>query len=231
MKNTQDTPSITFRALIKGLDKNGKSTAAATWPDPLFVDVDRAMSKMRGVSIDYEDFIDFEETKVYAAVEAFLKEHRENPKYKTIVIDTFNRLDYYLCQEIKPNGRFEFGEWGIKLQKNIKFLTDLMTIQLKYNKNIVVLVHEKLDRDELSNKVSIVPALQGAITGQIGGFFDDVFHIEKVLVGAKREFRFFIENQGLHTAGSKTMDWKGELSIPAHYNEILKRMKGQEVKK
>ena len=226
MKNTKDLKVPKLRALVTGLTKHGKTTFASTWPKPVYIDIDRGMAALRGKDIDYEDFADIDPPKVYDAVLKFLDSVKVDPKYETIVLDTFNRLEYYLNLTIKPSGtKFEFGEWFIKAQKNNELLLKLMNINLVYDKNVLVLVHATIDKDENTGRMALMPALQGSVQKSIGGYFDEIYHIEKVVKGAKREFLLSLENRDMIQAGSRFMEFTGELVIPAHYNEIIKRAK------
>lgn len=225
MKNTKELAVPKLRALVTGLTKHGKTTFAATWPKPIFIDIDKGVSTLRGRDFDYEDFADIEPLKVYDAVLKFLDMVKVDQKYETIVLDTFNRLDYYLNLTIKPTGKFEFGEWGMKLQKNTELLLKLLTINLVNQKNVLVLVHAAMDKDDNTGRMALMPALQGAIQKSIGGYFDENYYIEKVVKGNKREFILSLENRDLIQAGSRFMEFTGELTIPAHYDEIIKRAK------
>ena len=229
MKNTKDLKVPKLRALVTGLSKHGKTTFASTWPKPIFLDIDRGMSTLRGQDFDYEDFAEVESNKVYEAVIKFLDQIKTDTKYETIVLDTFNRLDYFLNLMIKPIGiKFEYGEWFIKQQKNMELCQKLMSINLINNKNVVVLVHAGLDKDENTGRLALMPLLQGSIQKNIDGYFDENYFIEKIVKGKVREFTIALENRDLIKAGSRFMEFTGELTIPAHYDEIIKRAKKAE---
>jgi hypothetical protein len=169
----------------------GKSWAAATFPNPTFYSMDRGLIGLLGRSDIYElpfydaKFVDNlvrrksgEPPNVRDAVYNHLRD--EGPKFKpeqTAVLDALSDLEIAFDRQIKlepvytDNGKIDkYADW----RRKINYFDDLATLIKSLPCSVILICHEQVDRDskgELNGKVK--PMLTGQAGDKIRKNFTD----------------------------------------------------------
>lgn len=225
--------------LLLGAPFTGKSTAAATFPNAIFLDFDHKAPP--GTNII--PFWDAKFCDTYAprtnpnnppnkrdALINFLKrELSKLPPETTLVLDSMTMVDAAFHQQTervetvpvspktgKPDG---FYVWGVKL----RYYGALFDILKNHPGNVIVIMHEQYERDEdgkLSN--TIKPLLSGSFVDSIASHFTLVFR-SRIIPGdpAKGEKTRFVwdvkPNRAFPCNNCLSLE---QPTVPAHYDSI-----------
>lgn len=198
---TNDTKT---RGLIKlglmGAPGSGKSTAAATFPNTLYVDFDNKMPRIDGLkSLPFwnTDWCKEECKKLTIPLPGVStgKPNDINRKElfrawlgrngvlfkpeQTLVVDSWSGLqdcfDYQTrTYEKKFNSKAEedkFKFWGDK----IEYASETSQLLKNANCNVVTIFHETTERDDEGRPVGVLPLMQGKFADRLQSFYTDWF--------------------------------------------------------
>lgn len=195
-----------LKALFYGGAGVGKSTAAASFPRPYFIDTERGiendqyvrlLKKNGGAVFQTSDF-----NELMMEVKALLTEKHE---YKTLVIDPLTTLYNDLLDKSAIKNGTEFGKHYVDANKQIKHLLNLL---LRLDMNVIITAHQK---HEYGQNMSIVGSTFDCYK-KLDYLFDLVFEIQKRgkdRVGLVRK--------------SRIEEFPDTESFPFSYAEIAKR--------
>lgn len=237
--------------IIYGMFGVGKTTLAATWPSPLFIDTDFGENtKLVELGIPYltprktSYFSDMTELmKAWLnGTDVFDKDGGPFADRKTLVIDTWTKLNRALLEEAaRENPRVAdlaknkatFTEWGLLASRQFAIM-DLVT-QLCDQRGIDVVITaqpavlgdemeeaKKTDDAEGYSQVVGMPSLIGGYKRSFGADVSDLYYLE-VIQGATPVRRLWTQPRNSYYA-------KTRLGLPAYmdnptYDTIHKAMK------
>lgn len=106
---------------------------------------------------------------------------------KTVVIDSYTSINEHLKRLlIAVNGQttMNLALWGTVLT-NFETLNNTV---LRLPCNVIFTSHEKVDKDELTGRISYRPLIDGQMKDKIGKDFEEVYYLEKSLVGGVAKY-------------------------------------------
>lgn len=192
MKNFHDNPPTDFALLIVGRPGSGKSTLAARFPKPHFISLDRnlrgpaAQLSREGITdITYDDDIDRDDTgqelvqsAQYLKFTKRLVEALQSDR-QTIIVDNATQLTDMMCAEIlrlspTKSGKMEIPSWG----QLVQFWKTLALKLRQAPKRVIILCHEKVEKDEVDGTLRYFLAIPGQSSDLLPGYFTDVWRTE-----------------------------------------------------
>jgi len=177
-----------LRILLHGAPKTGKTWFCLGAPSPLFFDFDLGLMTAveKGVEPDY---ISYDFSQPLRLWNSFIKDLKDvfELDYKTIIIDSITTLTdkVLLPVALSMVGHKKIWDANEKTRgpawTNVRFMLEDIIVSAtdlsrKYNKNFIMICHERLDRNEVTGEVIISPGLTGALMAMAGCFFDFVLH-------------------------------------------------------
>ena len=183
-----------LKILLYGPAGTKKTTLAATFPNPHFVDFDNGMRTVKGKDISYvtitnrettdEDFLAIPECKKVAKASAFVKgqkyaEYLANTltETDTLVIDSLTfwgnyAMDHTLALVGRTGQPPQIQDWG-----TARKLIEITLEALKSARcNLIIITHEDFEKDAEQGFISFIPK---GVTGNQGrilpAFFDEVW--------------------------------------------------------
>jgi len=173
-----------IKGLIYGQPGIGKSTLAASAPNPVCIDADRGMHR---VEAQYR--IPTLEVKNYAQVLELLNSN-EIDDYKTIVFDTIGELITMIDPHIiSGNPKLGKRDKSLTLQgygvRKTEFKR-LLTLVASKRKNVIFIAHEKEER--IGDDRIVRPDIQGSSGADIIKLLDFVGYMQAI--GEKRTIQF-----------------------------------------
>lgn len=161
--------TITWKGLIFGSPKSGKTTLGASFSKPLLVDLDkgayRVASKNRA-GIDVVNCETWRDVELLAA-DPLLKE------YKTIIVDTFGAaVDMIIRDEF--SNTMNPAKWGAVKTKIMSVCNQLSMT----GRSVLFLAHESEDKND--DKIIKRPQCQGKAKDELMKILDFIGHTTKV---------------------------------------------------
>lgn len=162
-----------LKALFYGAAGVGKSTAAASFPSPYFIDTERGiendqyvrlLQKNGGAVFQTSDF-----DELMNEVKSLLTEKHQ---YKTLVIDPLTTLYNDLLDKSAIKNGTEFGRHYSEANKQVKHLLNLL---LRLDMNVIITAHQK---NEYGQNMSVIGSTFDCYK-KLDYLFDLVFEIQK----------------------------------------------------
>lgn len=193
MANAKDlTLDAPLKILLYGPAGTKKTTLAATFPNPHFVDFDNGMRTLHGQAVHYvtingretidPDFLAIPTCKAVAKASAFVKgqkyaEHLANTltKNDTLIIDSLTfwgnyAMDHALALAGRPTPQLQ--DWGTA-RKMIEISLEALK---SATCNLIIITHEDFEKDEEQGYISFQPKGVTGNQGRIlGTYFDEVW--------------------------------------------------------
>lgn len=180
------------KILIYGASGSGKTTAIKTLPvESTIIICTEHQTKTRLAGTGYtlyemESWVDISET-IYNML--LKDDESENPKYKTVVIDSLSFADELGQRQIlgakssAKNGEkkdtFSMETMTIDGYKKLKGMwTDVLYKFTGLNKHIIAIARESGEKDDMLGVINYIPDITGKIAQNLGAFFTEVFRIE-----------------------------------------------------
>lgn len=185
----QYKPTQSFGLIIVGAPGTGKTCLAAKFPRPYYLDCDNNLNSVRSVfpsSKFLYDTIDVDDNGAQVAEEKrwvrlldCTTTAAKSPDVETIILDSLTKASDYLVSFIldkeKPkDGTMRIQDWGTFKVLMTRYLTKLRTT----GKMIVVIAHEKYDKDEMSGVLQFKVTVPGQLGDHIGALFTDMWRCE-----------------------------------------------------
>jgi hypothetical protein len=178
MKINKGKVAQTRRILLYGENGVGKSSLAAQFPNPLFLNVENGIGDLDVDSTDVlKSYSDLLGALVYC----------QTSDYSTIVIDTIDWAEKLLFQDVaKKNGKetvedIGFGKGYQRVELSWSNLIDAMTILWKQNRHIILTCHERIAKlkDPEGNETSYwSPDLNDKSSGILSEWCSEVIYLK-----------------------------------------------------
>lgn len=146
MKITRGKIAAPVRAVVYGPEGVGKSTFAASWPSPVFLDVEGGTKQLDVARIEPITTAD----ELRRAVAQLATEDHD---FRTVVVDTADCLERKITDDVCRKGKVEniegfgYGKGYIMLTDSIAgFLRSLDDLQAKRGMHVVLLAHATTKR-------------------------------------------------------------------------------------
>jgi hypothetical protein len=151
---------------------------------------------------------------------ACVVEHQGKPtKVATVVLDSYTSLNEHLKRLLTAcNGTTTMTQplWGT-------FLTDLETLNnalLNLPANIIFIAHQKPDKDDLTGTINYRPLIDGAMRDKIGKDFEEIYFMEKSVVGGKAVYEMLTVGTSMKTCRtSRVLPSRAEPNFTKIYGE------------
>jgi hypothetical protein len=104
----------------------------------------------------------------------------DGKKIATVVLDSYTSLNEHIKALIlAANGAMAMSMplWGVLL-RNFEIMHGTL---LRLPANVIFCAHQKIDKDELSGKISYRPLIDGQMADKIGKDFEEVYYLEKTV--------------------------------------------------
>lgn len=140
---------LPVKGIVYGVEGIGKTTFAARWPEPLFLDVERGSFQMDVARVTPGTYAEFKECIRQLCTDA--------QGFRTLVIDSADWLETmmikHICTEANINSieKYEkgYGKGWNKLAEDWSTLLDrLDLLRLRQNMNILFVAHSRIKRYE-----------------------------------------------------------------------------------
>lgn len=105
-------------------------------------------------------------------------------RVNTVVLDSYTSMNEHLKRLLmaaNSTSTMTLPLYGVAL---INYETINNTL-LRLKANVIFICHEKVDKDELSGKISYLPLIDGQMKDKIGKDFEEVYYLEKTVRGDK----------------------------------------------
>lgn len=236
VQNTKDPTSTTtyIRVLLYGEMGSGKTTVAATFPKPLFLNTDKGLRTIAGKDIPYIDFNPGRPVyhKIIQILQDLQKGNLEGLEVQTVVIDGFTSLAELMLREIVLENRVSVGDptkekalfddYGMLRQRMWSIATLLQSIPC----HVVGTCWATIEKDEVSGQFIGRPEMVGKFRETLGGYFDEYYFLE-CRAGRQGEPAYVYE---AHTKPYRWWQARTRINLPAvirdlTYEKIVEGMK------
>jgi len=220
--------------LIVGDYGTGKSTFAATCPEPGFLfNFDNRAVTYKGKDFDYETFpitskgwVDFEKKSIE------VRKDVANGKYKTVILDSTTSMTDLAMERalmLDPKRTTTNGPiWNIHFMMVRNLIEGRIRQFINLDCNLVVCSHLNIVQDQETGAViDIVPLLTGQLSVKIPGYFDEVYIATTKRKKDRTEYLLQTVPIGLRKARSALSGKERLLPdfIPNDYNEVIRHLK------
>ena len=144
MKITKGKQTRPQRVVIYGVESVGKTTFAAQFPNPLFLDIEGGTAHLE---------TDRVEINSWAELNAALKEVA-NTDYQTVVIDSADWAERLCVEELLASTKktsiedFGYGKGWVQVAERMSRLLTALDSLIAIGKHVVLLAHSKVQRVE-----------------------------------------------------------------------------------
>jgi hypothetical protein len=206
-------------ALMYGPAGSGKTTLAASFPEPLIIDMDRGLKslekpvkriKLAGVAGAYDIVIEILRDALLGTGE--FAAGKSLVGVKTIIIDSITALaNEYLMPELMltvPDTRKtegpKFEEYG-KLKYRMNQLSSIIK-DLSAKMNVILTATPIAEKDDRTGITMGRPDIIGSYRETIGAVVDEEYYLEaQVINGAAPKFKLYAAPRGVYEAKTRTL--------------------------
>lgn len=236
--STYATSDAHLRLLLQGPPKSGKTSLACQFPKPYVIDLDvnlrGALQHLRDLNLPLPvgyDRVEIKDGKLvdmsqrYILLNNLMIAAGTDPSVETIIIDSATMLsDIMIAEVLRQQGKAEMSIqlWGFFYQLGKKFCSALSN----YRKHIVLIAHERFEKDESSGLHMFRIAWPGQLGDIIGAFFTDVWRCEvSPTAGVNPTYKWVVRTMPDHRVALGN-----SLKLPPTFEfswaEVEKRLKG-----
>jgi len=194
---TEAGPPKKLNVLVYGVPGVGKTVFAATFPKPLFVDIDLGLMSVAHKKVAYFRPVNHADLRSTMTVEVLYN-------FETIVVDSLTELHSFFLQEILRNAnrdQAQLQDWGMAGERIVQFIMQLR----KLPQHVVLICEERADKDEETGQISLGPALPGQLFKNVGRYVDLFFHMKMAVKDGKKGRYLITEPVGM--AQGKDRSW------------------------
>lgn len=176
--------------LLKGAPKSGKTTKAAQFPKPVFFNFDNNLAGLGRLPKAVRDNIrivnpfaddsgkDVPDTQIWTNFTKQLTRVVADDSVRTVVVDSLTTLASRLMDQIVgsplPTAKITLPHWG-DFARYLKWFGDEFLCDPKLDKNVIVIAHEQIERDELTQSIQYTLNLGGQMRSSFDLYFSDVW--------------------------------------------------------
>lgn len=197
IKSLGETPDP-LRLIVYGAPGVGKTTWAASAPNPIFLDYENSTTVLRGTSL--EDVPVINDRKTLSDYDQVLRFIRSDHGYGTIIIDSVSAMyDAYLMTHMKGKKK---GDRHIALfadfRKVVNVLKEVFYALIDAPCHVILIAHEKYRVDNESQRIlEIRPQLPPSAEAAIERLVNEVFYMEtKPALRGAAERILWVDSQG-----------------------------------
>ena len=134
-------------------------------------------------------------------------EHKgEKVKVETVVLDSYTTMDEHirrLLMAVNGTATMTLPLYGALLSN----FEEINNTILRLPANVIFICHIKVDKDDLTGKISLGPLINGAMSGKIGKDFEEVYYMQKTITGDKVKYE-------MNTIGDSMKDCRTSRVLP-----------------
>ncbi|RTL05217.1 ATP-binding protein [Candidatus Dependentiae bacterium] len=184
IRSTRDYGNQQLKILVYGAAGRGKTYLARTLKDVLVISAEGGLLSLRGANIDYWDITTDENGKLLSKEKRleslrsaydYVQSDEVRKKYKWLFIDSLTEIGQVVIESLKlkypekKDALVMWGEYADQMRSLIKAFRDLPGY------NVVFTALDTTEKDENAKRYQAVD-LQGKISTQLPGYFDEVFY-------------------------------------------------------
>ena len=165
--------NLKVRSLSIGDSGKGKTYFAGTiakYGRPFIIDSEKGLATAADQEFDYVEVKSFDEFG--EACQWFMANH-DKQGYTHLVVDSFTRLQQYLCAKLAPNGKMTQQQWG-EVLATMRKAANWLTNDCPTHLHMTAMAMES--KDELTGAIKIYPNIQGSFRYDLAGYFDVVLY-------------------------------------------------------
>lgn len=163
LKNTADVHANGIKALVYGSAGAGKTTLAASMPNPIIISAEGGLLSIQGAGLPY-----IEVNSMETLQESF--EYVASSDFESVVLDSISEIgEVVLIHEksVNKDGRAAYGEMAAQMTSIIRAFRDLP------GKNVLFTAKVEKSQDE-SGRMLYAPSMPGTKVGQALPYFFDL---------------------------------------------------------
>lgn len=165
LKSTSDVHVNGVKCLVYGQAGAGKTTLAATMPNPIIISAEGGLLSIQDAGLPYIEVNSMDDLK-----EAFSWVSGENGnEYDSVILDSLSEIGEVVLiheKEVNKDGRAAYGEMATQMTSLIRAFRDLP------GKNVLMTAKMEKAQDE-NGRLLFSPSMPGAkVSQQLAYFFD-----------------------------------------------------------
>lgn len=242
-ESTDFAAGTNFALLLIGAPLSGKTNLAMQFPDPYFFDADdklaNAVSRHKGKRFWYDNGLRDDKDvavlgpKRWARATECIKTACLDPKVGTIVLDSATSLSDFLMDHIlqfPSTAKVPLTVGGEKVMDQSMWgpfrdlWRRLIMMCRSSGKLVILIMHEKFEKDEASGSMIYTPCISGQLQSNIAGYFTDVWRAENKpgQLNGKPIVSYYVRTQP-----SARMALGNSLGLPAEFTFTFEDFKKQ----
>lgn len=168
LRRTSDVHTHGIKALVYGQAGAGKTTLAATMPNPVIISSEGGLLSIQDADLPYIEVSTMDELK-----EAYewLANGEGKGQFDSVVLDSLSEIGEVVLaheKEVNKDGRAAYGELAVQMQSLIRAFRDLPGV------NVLMTAKVEKSQDE-SGRMLWSPSMPGSkVSQQLPYFFDEV---------------------------------------------------------
>jgi len=176
--------------LLKGEPGTGKTYKAAQFPKPVFFNFDNNLAGLAKLPKALRDNIrvvnpfvddagkDVADTVIWTNFVRQLGKVVADDSVRTVIIDSLTTLASRLMDQIigssQPTAKVQIQHWG-DFARYLKWFGDEFLCDPKLDKNVIMIAHEQIERDELTQSIRYTLNIGGSMRTSLDLYFSDVW--------------------------------------------------------
>jgi len=170
ISRTQAGPPKRLTMLVYGSPGSGKTTFAATFPKPLFIDIQGGLMSIRAQEVAYVQPATYDDL-----IQCVIPDNVS--AYETVILDTATHTVQFIMDHVLTViGKHDLptlAEWAATVEYTKRLIIALLALP----QHILVTAEERTDKDEDTGRILGGPDLPGSLPQRLSALFDCVFHL------------------------------------------------------